>query len=234
MTTQANTKAARLAGVLFLLATASYVTASKLTLPILAGPQALATFHPDRIRAVSGALLVLVDAAAVVGIALALFPTLKRWSESLSLGYVAFRIMEALLLVVGALGPLSMLGLTPAQLVAGDPVARSLGTLAVQGNYWAYQLAMTCVGVGGVMLCSLLYRSRVVPRWIAALGLVGYPLLAMGAVQDMLGQVDTLHGTGMLLLMPGGLFELILPVWLIVKGFNSGVKPSPDEAAALR
>jgi hypothetical protein len=220
MTTRAHTNAARIAGVLFLIATASYVAASKLTQQQLLRPESLASFHPDRPIAVAAALLVLVDAIVVVSIALVLFPMLRRWSESLSLGYIAFRIMEALLLVVGALGPLSLLGLSPAHLRAGDPVALSLGTLATQGNYWAYQLAMTCVGVGGVMLCFLLHRSRLVPRWLAVLGLMGYPLLATGAVLDMLGQMDTLHGTGMLLLMPGGLFELILPFWLIIKGFS--------------
>ena len=206
----ANTTA-RVVGVLFLVATVSYAS----------GTQLIQSLHPDRIRVVLGALLVLVDAAAVVGIAVALFPILKRHNESIALGYVAFRIIEATLLVVGVLGPLA--------LMSSSPESRAVHALASQSNYWAYQLAMALLGVCGLMLCIQLSQTRLVPRWLSFLGLVGYPVLSAGAVLDMLGMVDTLHGAGMALLVPGGLFEIVLPVWLIVKGFGPFASTSSAE-----
>ncbi len=211
----ANSKTtARVVGVLFLVATISYAT----------GTQLLQSLDAGRIRVVLGALLVLVDAAAVVGIAIALFPILKRHNESIALGYVAFRIIEATLLVVGVLGPLSLMSLSPESSAAG--------TVAAQFNYWAYQLAMALLGVCGLMLCVLLLQSKLVPRWLSLLGLVGYPVLSVGAVLDMLGLVETLNGAGMALLVPGGLFEIVLPVWLIVKGFGANAVSSSDAGGA--
>jgi hypothetical protein len=66
----------------------------------------------------------------------------------------------------------------------------------------------------------MLLRTRLVPRAFSVLGLIGYPVLLLAAVLDMLGIVDTVSGAGLIGLVPGGLFELLLPFWLFVKGFN--------------
>jgi len=230
---------ARVVGVLFLIATVSYASGTQLLQSVLGAPDALANIHADRLRLIAGALLVLVDAAAVVGIATVLYPILKPLSERVALSYVAFRIMEAVLLVVGVLGPLSLIAVSEAHLAAGAP-GQSFGMLlsawATASNYWAYQLAMVLLGICGLLLCWLLVRSTLVPRWISYLGLVGYPLLSTGAVLDMLGQVDTLGGSGMVFLVPGGLFEIVLPVWLIAKGFGraNSVPASHESARSLR
>jgi hypothetical protein len=88
-------------------------------------------------------------------------------------------------------------------------------------------------GAAGVIIAFLLYRSRLIPRPLAVLGLVGYPVLLVGATLHMFGLTDVTQGVGMLALAPGGLFELILPIWLLAKGFSHpvGVEPrSPDQA----
>ena len=69
-------------------------------------------------------------------------------------------------------------------------------------------------------MASLLYRSRLIARWIAILGVIGYPALFVGCVLDMFNVVDVAQGVGLIALLPGGLFELILPIWLIAKGFT--------------
>jgi len=77
-------------------------------------------------------------------------------------------------------------------------------------------------GVGGIILTYLLVVSRLVPRPIALLGLVGYGLLTVGVPLDLLGLLDMSEGAGLLLVVPGGLFELVFfPVWLITKGFSA-------------
>ena len=74
-------------------------------------------------------------------------------------------------------------------------------------------------GVGGLCMPVLLYRSRLVPRWITVLGLVGYPVLLAGSVLDVFGVADLTQGPELVALVPGGLSELVLPIWLLARGF---------------
>lgn len=88
--------------------------------------------------------------------------------------------------------------------------------LAVQGM--SFQLAMLSLGIGSLMFCILLYRSKLVPSFIAILGLAGYLCLLASSSLAMAG-----FEPGWILFIPGGLFELVLPIWLIVKGFGGPV-----------
>ncbi len=78
-----------------------------------------------------------------------------------------------------------------------------------------------CAGAAGLVLSSALLTSRIVPRNLSLLGVVGYPVFLVGSILAMFGLIDVTHGDGMLALVPGGLFELILPIWLFTKGFSS-------------
>jgi hypothetical protein len=75
--------------------------------------------------------------------------------------------------------------------------------------------------VAGGILAFLLYQTRLIPRWLAVLGVIAYPVLFVGAVLDMFDVVDVTQGAGLLAVIPGGLFELILPIWLLAKGFTT-------------
>ena len=87
----------------------------------------------------------------------------------------------------------------------------------------AYVLAVYAVsGAAGLVLSSALLTSGIVPKNLSMLGLIGYPVFVVGTVLAMFNVVDVAHGTGMLALVPGGLFELILPFWLFTRGFTSG------------
>ncbi len=102
-------------------------------------------------------------------------------------------------------------------------------TLVVVGAYllashapWnAYVLAVYAVsGAAGLVLSSALVTLRIVPRNLAMLGVIGYPVFLLGSILSMFNLIDITHGAGMLALVPGGLFELILPLWLFTKGFS--------------
>ena len=80
-------------------------------------------------------------------------------------------------------------------------------------------LLFLCVGVAGTILAWVLTRSRLVPRPLALLGLVGYPAMLLGTVLEMFALLDLQQGVGLLLVWPVGLFEVVLPIRLIVKGF---------------
>ncbi len=104
----------------------------------------------------------------------------------------------------------------------GDGVYLAMAEGANSFTRTTYQMAMVILGIGSVLLCWSLFRSRLIPAWIAGLGIVGYVLLFSSAVLDLLGIVDTLNGAGAMMYVPGGIFELfVLPMWLWFWGFNT-------------
>jgi dipeptide/tripeptide permease len=180
-----------------------------------------------------GALFAVVSGAAVVGIAVLLFPLMKRTSEPLALGYVCERVVELVLQVVFFMvTPLLMIaignGLRQGTLDAAS--SRSLAQLKSLHDV-AIVVLYLVTSVGGTILAVLLYRSRLVPRWLAVLGLIGYPILFVGCVLDMFDVTDVTQGAGVVAIVPGGLFELILPIWLLAKGFSSPAQAPPSKGA---
>ena len=102
-------------------------------------------------------------------------------------------------------------------------VAAGVYFLTGHGRWDAYVLAVYAVsGAAGLVLSSALRTSRIVPKNLSILGLIGYPIFLAGTVLAMFNVVNVTHGAGMLALVPGGLFELLLPVWLFTKGFTPG------------
>ncbi|MGB3830061.1 MAG: DUF4386 domain-containing protein [Ornithinimicrobium sp.] len=147
-----------------------------------------------------GVLFMMCAGLAVVGIGLLMYPVLKAVDQRLAIWYPILRITEFTVSTVIGVYLLTQLQVVPNHML------------------WVY----IPTGLGGLVLTYLLYVSRLVPRPIAVLGLVGYALLAVGVPFDLLGVLDMNEGPGQVLLAPGGLFEaLALPIWLIAKGFNS-------------
>jgi len=101
-------------------------------------------------------------------------------------------------------------------------VAVGLFFLTSHAQWDAYVLAVYAVsGAAGLVLSSALLTSRIVPRNLSMLGVIGYPVFLVGSILAMFNLIDVTHGAGMLALVPGGLFEMILPIWLFAKGFTS-------------
>src|SRR5450756_597226 len=109
--------------------------------------------------------------------------------------------------------------------------SQSLGPILKAIHDLAIVVLSLVTSVGGTILAVLLYRSRLVPRWIAVLALIGYPVLLVGCVLDLFDVTDVTKGAGLVAVAPGGLFELILPIWLLAKGFNSSVHALPGQDA---
>jgi hypothetical protein len=143
-----------------------------------------------------GVLLEAYTAIAVVGIALAVLPLLRE-SKQMARGYVALRALECTT-ILGA----------GAVMLAADKQLRYENLLYV------------FTGAGGILLALLLLRSGLTRRWISILGLVGYPVLLLGVLADMLGVVDLGSNAGAVFFVPGGLFEIVLPLQLFAFGFH--------------
>ncbi|HET8840649.1 MAG TPA: DUF4386 domain-containing protein, partial [Ktedonobacteraceae bacterium] len=93
---------------------------------------------------------------------------------------------------------------------------QALSTAFIQANLYAYDIAMITLGLAGMLLNFVFYRARLVPRWIAIWGLVGYAIIFCGMVSEIMGS-----GLGLVSSLPGGLWEVFIGVWLIVRGFNT-------------
>jgi hypothetical protein len=214
-----NRRTAVLFGALFLIATATFIVSNMLITPLLGAHSALAAIAGHRQVMIAATLIGLVEGVATVGIALALYPILKRQHPALALGYAGIRIGELAVAAVGfGLGGLLLVTLSGTGTNTAN--GETLGTVLVALRHWTLMLVYVYTAVGGLMLSYMLLRTRLVPRGLSVLGLIGYPALLLAAVLDMLGLVDTVAGAGMVGLVPGGLFELLLPIWLFARGFK--------------
>jgi hypothetical protein len=211
-------RTAVLVGALFLISTATFILSEQLISPLLASHNFLAAVAGNSKLMIAASLIGLIEGSATVGIALALYPILKGRHPALALGYAGMRIVELAIAVVGfGLGGLLLVTLSG---TAANAASETVGTLLIALRHWTLMLVYVYTAIGGVMLSYMLLRTRLVPRGFSVLGLIGYPVLLLAAVLDMLGIVDTVAGVGLIGLIPGGLFELLLPIWLFVKGFN--------------
>ncbi len=216
-----NRKTARIVGVLFLTAMVTYFLGDELLGSILNAPDYLINVSANKTQVIIAVLLWLIVGVAVVGIAVMMFPILKQHNESIALGYVGFRIIEFAIIIVHVISPLSLLTLSQEYIKAGAPDAsyfQTFGTLLLAERYWTGEMVAIVVGLGGLLFCYLLYKSKLIPRFIAVWGLIGYALLFTGVLLEIFG-----FNLGLILFLPGALFELFLGVWLIAKGFNSSV-----------
>lgn len=160
----------------------------------------------------AGVVLMMCSGLAVVGIGLLMYQVLKSVDQRLAWWYPALRITEFAVSAGCGVYLLSELQVVPNHLL------------------WVY----IPTGAGGLMLTYLLLKSALVPRPIAILGLIGYASLSLGVPLDLLGVLDMNEGPGLALLAPGGLFELlILPMWLILKGFRAPVTTGALESGEL-
>jgi hypothetical protein len=220
-------------GILFIVASAAAIVGGGLLLPI--GKDDYLTKVADAEgQVVSGALIELVLVLAVIAIAVMLFPVLRRHDEGLALSYVGARTIEGVLLLAASLSALFVLSLSKdygARGAAGtDPVGESL--LSVRD--WTYLIgSLVIFGVGALILYSLLYRTMLVPRWLSWWGLIGAALVLARGLVEMYG-VEFSGLVQGLLAAPIGINEMVLAVWLIVKGFDPGAiaRLAPADVAA--
>lgn len=186
-----------------------------------------------------GALLEIITAVANIATAVVLFPILKRVSESIALGYVATRIFEGTIIGVGLISLLAVVTLR--QDIGGAGAADS-GSLEIAGRSlvafhdWTRVLGpQFCAGFGnGILLGYLMYKSGLVPRGMALLGLIGGPLAVVGGILLLFGAFDNGSAPLFLITVPEILWEASLTIWLIVKGFRPSPILSGDPSPSLQ
>jgi hypothetical protein len=174
-----------------------------------------------------GGFLEVIMALACIGTAVTLYPVVKRQNEGVALGFVAARVLEAVMIFTGVVSLLSLLTLKQDLGGANAAALVTVGASHVAVYNWTFLLSQSLMpGINAVLLGTLMYRSRLVPRVIPLMGLIGGPLLIIAVFATLLGQHSSLGGFAGLPVIPVAAWEFSLGVWLTFKGF----RPSPITA----
>jgi hypothetical protein len=208
----------RVIGALFLAGFLCYGSGFALVSSVVSAPDFLATIAAHQMTLTLGAVLMLLPIITDVWRAVVFFPVLGERGRSTALTYLAAQIVSVVMFFVGIVSLLLIvpLGQHAVDVTGGSADwANTLGALLVQSNETAYQLAQFALAFGSLSLWAYGLRVRLIPRVFAGWALLGYVALLTGVIAELFG----VH-IGTLLLMPGALFELALPLWLFIKGFN--------------
>lgn len=216
--------AARVMGILFIIATVAFSLSVVLLEPVLGAPDYLVSVSTNGQRVAAGILLELINHIAVVGIAVVGYPIFRRFSERFAIGYVAARSIESVLFAIGTMHLIALANVSHSFVAAGAPPAsyfHTLGDILLAGHDWDNAaLLFTAFGLGALMLNYLLYRTKLVPRWLCGWGLVAAVSILAARFMLMFG-IELSSSTVIMMDTPIMLQEMVFAVWLIVKGFNS-------------
>ncbi|MEV7728667.1 DUF4386 domain-containing protein [Streptomyces sp. NPDC087917] len=229
-------RTAAVAGGLFLVTEIAAIAGLALYQPVLDG--AAGVLDPGAATAATlGAVCELILVVAVIGTGIVLFPVLRRHHEGMALGYACLRLLEAAVITVGIIGVLALVTLRQDAMATSAAATGSAGAdrALVALHDWAFLLGPNVVlGLNTVLPAYVMYRSRLVPRYIAVLGLIGGPLICASAVAVMFGVHEQLSVTGSALAVPVFAWEVTLAVRLIGKGFvpaRAGTNGAPRAAS---
>src|SRR3954452_8652765 len=150
---------------------------------------------------VTGAALMLLNSAFVIGIGVLMFPILRAHNKAIAAGYLGTRIFEGVGLAIGVVSLIVVTG----------------STAPIHANSVSYNVAEAGLGIGSLFFCALLFRTGLVPHFLAVWGFIGYACFAGGTLLELFG----VAGAGLVAAIPGGLFELTFGIWLIARGFAS-------------
>lgn len=210
---------ARVAGTLFILATAAALAGSAVLGSMLSAPDYLSRISADGNRVLVSALLSVLAAFLSAGIALALYPVVRKFNEGLAVSSVGFRLIEGVFYIVGAM---CLVLLVPVSQQVGEASGQELGHLLVTAKELAgFVFGVLAFCIGGSAYYSVFYRSNMVPRWLSVWGLIAQAMLFAAALITLFdGEPYSVSGGLIYLAFPIALQEMVLAVWLIVKGFN--------------
>src|SRR6476619_5496588 len=190
-------RTARIVGVLFLAGYLAYGVGSLIATGIVDSDDR----SDSTALFVTGVALMLFNSAFVIGIGVLMFPILRAHNKAIAAGYLGTRIFEGVVLAIGV----------TSLIVVADSAA------AIHANSVFYNIAEAGLGIGSLFFCALLFRTKLVPRFLAVWGFIGYACFAVGTLLELFG----VAGAGLGGAIPGGLFELTFGIWLIARGFAS-------------
>jgi len=216
-------KEALVVGVLFIIATAFLFVGGAFYGPVLDAPDFLQVAFPNRITAIIGILIEFSCILAIPLIPVFAFPVLCKHSLTLALGYLVFRLFEAVLFMLVDITKLSLIKVSELHLTADPSSAGILANIGVtiQGwNEWGWVFYVLIFAFGALIFYTALFQSKLVPRWISVWGLIAIALMALSAVLAMF-EIEIPDAVFGLLVVPIMIQEMVMALWLIIKGFDT-------------
>jgi len=225
-------------GVMFIIATLGSLASTALTASILGAPDYLARIWANEGQFLLGAVFQLIGAVACPGIALAMYPVLKNHGVGFALASVGFRLIEGTLYVLIVVCLLLLVTVSHEAATAAAPAASAYSVTAVMllaARDWLGPVgAVLTFGLGAFMYYWVMYRSRLVPRWLSGWGLAGVTLLMVSGLLVMFRLAVPLGTAQAILAIPIAVQEMVLAVWLIAKGFNPSVVTAETSGGTTR
>jgi hypothetical protein len=220
----ATRKIALAGGLLYLLTFAASIPQLKLFANIIDDPEGFISGRGSSTALLWGSWLEVITALAGIGTAVALYPVTRRVSKSAAIGFVASRVTEAALILVGVVSLLTVVTLRADLVGATGARAEALrvtGHALVELRQWTFLLGPgVMAGINGLFLAYVMYRSRLVPRLIPTIGLIGAPLILVSSTATLFGLWDQVSGPAAVLALPVAAWEFSLGMWLTFKGFK--------------
>lgn len=224
---------AKIVGVLFIIAALTGVFSLPFT-GIVNEPDYLIKLAGNQNKVIIGALLIAIMGFACAGIAIWLYPVLRKHNEGMALATVGFRVMEGLLFIIAAIGLLSLLTLSQEYMRTGAPAAsyfQTLGALLLAVHFWAGQVfGAIAFCLGALMYYYIFYQSRLIPRWLSGWGLIAITMHLAAVILTMFALIYPFSTTQVVMNLPIFFQEMVMAVWLIVKGFNPSALPGLNNA----
>jgi hypothetical protein len=172
----------------------------------------------------TGAVLLFIGGAAAIGIAISLYPVLRKYNEGLALGSVGFRTVEGVFDFIGVLGLLILITLSKQFVGAGAPDSsyfQTIGLMSISGFHWAVNVVkLMAFSMGCLLYYIIFYRTKLIPQWLSGWGVIAAIMTMLSALLVMYGLIAPFSTAQVILNLPILPQELVLAVWLIVKGFN--------------
>lgn len=226
-----NKRSAKIVGLLFIIATVTSSLSIYITEPIIEATNVLEAFSDQENKIAGAAILMLIDAIAVVFIAIWLFPMLKKKSERLAIGYIGMRIMEGVFFAAYVAAVLAVLSISKAYSASDTldtssflPIGQSLLSLAE----WTFDIGLGIVFTSSALILNyLLFRYALVPKWLSAWGFLG-ALITMTIVLLKFYDMQVSEALDFVI----GIQEMVFALWLIVKGFNETAIVSEQDHTA--
>lgn len=216
------------AGILFIVATVAALLTAPLLGSLLDGDGFLSGVAAHQTRLQAAALLQIVAALSIPGIAIALYPVLRQRAAAMALGAVGFRLIEGVFMALSAAGTLVLVAMSD-QLASGgttSAAATSTANLVRDLRDSASCVSGLAFCTGATLYYLVFYRSQLIPRWLSGWGLVGTGLGLLSELLVLFEVIGSLSGAQMALNVPIAIQEMVFAVWLIWRGFGVPV-PSP-------
>lgn len=209
----------RLVGIFFIIAAISSIIGLKLYDPILQSTNFLISVKHEYNQVVLGAINELILVASASGTAIFMYPYLKQYNESLGLGYLSFRLLEVVVILIGTLSILAILSISKSYLngdIVDRSIANSIGLTFVGLHKWSFMIGPNfMLAINTFIYSYVFFKTKMVPPMLSKLGLFASILIMIAAILELFSIIDQISIWGILLALPIATYEMTLAVWLL-------------------